>query len=646
MTLNEDRQAENAVGRPDSVIDFKKVLNLTPDASLLVNVTSAIVFSNQAAVNLFGYEAEELSKKQLMQLFHEDNWEELSLIFGFAFSKNNGHLINSNYKLDIISKSGNQIPIDLLVSIISDELILLTLHPQTVGLASTSNSRNILNRLSEVTDIAVLGTWEMDLLNNKITWDDNMYKLLGISPTDYPNPGMAWSACQHPDDKQKYDQEIRKVLLSKDTEFSLDFKTIRPDKSIRYIIAKGIIERDEMGAPIRLVGMDWDITEQKKVAEEAQHLSDFQKVILDSTKYAIFTESTDGVLTSMNKGAEEMLGYKAEELVGIHSPSIFHDIEQFDQRVKEYAEKYNVNLKPGLETLTFEYENGLDQIKDWTFIRKDGTRIKVNLTVCEMKNPDGTSRGQLAVAKDITKQIKNAQKLRRYAERLENKNKELEQFTYIASHDLQEPLRTISNFCGLLNKSEALKQDNLTQKYLDFMNSATRRMQNLIKCLLDYSRLGKEMNYELVDTNLLLDEVKEDLRSAIADNKATISFDHLPQVNGLKTELRLLFQNLISNAIKFKRPDQAPHIQITASPQNEAWEFCVKDNGIGIDSTYHKKIFQIFQQLNSDSRFDGHGIGLSHCKKIIEHHGGKIWVESELKKGSQFYFTIANTKNN
>lgn len=223
---------------------------------------------------------------------------------------------------------------------------------------------------------------------------------------------------------------------------------------------------------------------------------------------------------------------------------------------------------------------------------------------------------------------------------LERKNKELEQFAYVASHDMQEPLRTTSSYVDLLQKQYGGKFDEKGERYLNYIVHSADRMKVLIKDLLDFSRIGTKGQLESVDCNVIVQNVLDDLGAAIEESKAEIKTCRLPVINAYPTELKLLFQNLIFNAIKFRKKDVQPEIKINIYSANGNWEFSVADNGIGIDKKHNEKIFVIFQRLHSRNMYEGSGIGLAHCKKIAELHGGQIWVESEPGKGSTFYFTI------
>lgn len=223
---------------------------------------------------------------------------------------------------------------------------------------------------------------------------------------------------------------------------------------------------------------------------------------------------------------------------------------------------------------------------------------------------------------------------------LERKNKELEQFAYVASHDLQEPLRTISSFVELLQKQYKGQLDDKADKYIEYILQASTRMRVLITDLLEYSRIGARQELKRVDCNIVLNEALNDLGAAIEETGADIKADPLPVIDGFQTEIKLLFQNLAVNALKFRRKDVQPRIKISAKKRSDSWQFSFADNGIGIAKEHNERIFVIFQRLHTRNEYEGSGIGLSHCKKIVELHKGKIWLESEPGKGTTFYFTI------
>lgn len=217
---------------------------------------------------------------------------------------------------------------------------------------------------------------------------------------------------------------------------------------------------------------------------------------------------------------------------------------------------------------------------------------------------------------------------------------EIEQLTYIAAHDLQEPLLTLTNFTDLLKEEYTGKLEENGNEYIGFISRSAGRMKELVRGMLDYSLLGKEAELALVDCNTLIGEVRADLAACIGACNASISVQLLPTINCYPTEMRLLFQNLVNNAIKFRRAEVLPAIKISVEPFETGWKFTIADNGIGIEKKNLEKVFAIFKRLHNRSTYEGTGIGLAHCKKIVELHRGKIRVESVPEKGSRFIFTI------
>ncbi|MGQ0828096.1 MAG: sensor histidine kinase [Bacteroidota bacterium] len=232
--------------------------------------------------------------------------------------------------------------------------------------------------------------------------------------------------------------------------------------------------------------------------------------------------------------------------------------------------------------------------------------------------------------------------LKQHSKELTRINEELEKFAYVASHDLQEPLRTITSYIQLLQIKYKDKLDDEANDFMGFVVDASARMRNIIVDLLEYSRISRnEEAFEAVDCNQVLEDVLENLNDSIKKNRAIVRYDRLPVIRANRMQMVQLFQNLVGNAIKFKR-NISPEIKISSKKKGEDFLFAVEDNGIGINQQYADKIFQIFQRLHTMKEYPGTGIGLAICKKIVQRHEGKIWMESELQKGSTFYFTIKN----
>lgn len=358
--------------------------------------------------------------------------------------------------------------------------------------------------------------------------------------------------------------------------------------------------------------------------DNAQQHANLLKLIDELEDYAFIFLDTEGNIQTWNRGAQKIKGYTNTEIIG-------RNFRLF------YTEEDRSNKKPD-HLLTTAMTTGKAQDEGWR-VRKDGTTFWGNITITAVHNAQGGVVGFGKLTRDLTDR-----KLAEQALVLDIKNKELEQFNYIASHDLQEPLRTISNYLQIIDEDYSNELNDEVKKYLHIVGRSTSRMSILVRTLLDFSRLGKSRKIDLVNCNLLLENVMNDLNNLIETTGVKITIDQLPVIPAYETELGQLFQNLISNAIKFRRKDIPAEIWIGCRSTKIIHEFFVADNGIGIEPKYFERIFQIFQKLNSDREFEGYGIGLANCKKIAEMHGGKIWIESEKGKGSTFKFTVESLK--
>lgn len=299
-----------------------------------------------------------------------------------------------------------------------------------------------------------------------------------------------------------------------------------------------------------------------------------------------------------------------------------------------------------LECIAIDSENGklfLIAMIDITSRKKIEIELRKLNEELEMRIQERTKEltvTNLKLQSEIAEREKSEVQLIKILAELQRSNKELEEFAYVVSHDLQEPLRMIASFTSLLSKKIPDNGDPDTKEFMDFIIDAALRMQQLITGILHLSRVTtRGTEFQPVNSGKTLQNAMENLHSAIQNSGAEITYDSMPEIIADPVQIEQLFQNLISNAIKY-RNDKYPVIHISARKEDGEWIFCIKDNGIGINPEFHERIFKIFQRLHTRNEYEGIGIGLAICLKIIQRHKGRIWVESDEGKGSTFYFTI------
>jgi PAS domain S-box-containing protein len=364
-----------------------------------------------------------------------------------------------------------------------------------------------------------------------------------------------------------------------------------------------------------------DVTDLKRTVELQQRLA----AIVESSDDAIVGKNLNGIIQSWNGGAQRLFGYTADETVGkpismLTAPECVDEIPLILQRISrgERVDHYETKRKT-----------------------KDGRIINVSLTISPIRDASGEIIGASKIARDITDRKRHEQALRELNDALRRSNADLEQFVYSASHDLQEPLRTVATYSELLRRKFGGQLGEAGEKYIGYTVEGALRMDKLLKDLRVYthvSTLAKQPT-EDVNANDSLEHALANLQRLINDNGATVKYTSLPLVRMHGFQLEQLFQNLIGNAIRY-RSDEPPRVDIAAERHCDEWLFSVRDNGIGIEPQYKEQIFGIFQRLHNAAEYPGTGMGLAICERIVQRLGGRIWVESELGQGSTFFFTV------
>ncbi len=382
-------------------------------------------------------------------------------------------------------------------------------------------------------------------------------------------------------------------------------------------------DKNFAGVMADLISLVIEESEHKKIEKDLRIQKNLLQTIMKSIPDLIVLKDTEFRYQSVNSAFCKFVGKTEEELIGKTDYDVFpYEEASHCRQVDQQALESNMKLVEDQKKI------GFDCVK-WFQVAKT-----------PIVDSNGVVTGLLCSLRDITNRKQAERELAKKLKELARTNDELEQFAYVTSHDLQEPLRVVTGFVALLVRRYKHKLDSEDERIISAILNGINRMHTLINDLLEYSRVGmKGITFEKVNCCELLDNVRADLGAAIDENKAVVSNDPLPVLVANEVLLRQLFQNLISNALKF-RSDEPPRVHIHAEKIDNEWCFYVKDNGIGIDTKYFKRIFVIFKRLHTKTEYPGTGIGLALCKKIVDCHNGRIWLESQKGAGSTFYFTI------
>lgn len=485
---------------------------------------------------------------------------------------------------------------------------------------SEENFRTLADNISQL-------AWMTDE-NGSIFWyNKRWYDFTGTTFEEMQ--GWGWQKVHHTDHIERVMENWTKALAIGEP-WEDTFPLRGKDGNYRWFLSRALPIKDESGNVTRWFGTNTDITERKEIEEEL-------------------------------KLSESRLN-DAQKLAHVGSFSI----DMSTGTIEASEEAYNIcELDPAKERITLDLITSCWHPEDKSWISEairdgmtnnklinfegrmllpNGNVKYINYIARPVNDAAGMPVKRVGAVADITERKLQELELRRTLEELKRSNEELEQFAYVASHDLQEPLRMVSAYTKLLEGQFKDKLDEKTSRYMYFVTDGAKRMHALIHDLLAFSRVASPREtISKTDLNTLLAEIMRDFQVAITDHNAEVEISEMPVLNVDPTQVKLIFQNLIQNAIKFRGPDN-PLIQIKAERRDREWLFSVKDNGIGIEAEFYDRIFVIFQRLHEKEKYPGTGIGLAICKKIVERHGGKIWVDSAIGSGSAFYFTIPDTK--
>jgi len=431
---------------------------------------------------------------------------------------------------------------------------------------------------------------------------------------------------------------------------------------ITPVLYNASVFRDDAGNIAGVFAAARDITERKKAEEIIRRAGAYNRSLLEASLDPLVTINPDGTISDVNQATIKVTGFDREDLIGTDFSKYFTEPDKAkagyetvfrDGSVTDYGLEIrhrHGRITPVLYNATvYKDDHGnvtgvFAAARDITERKRAEDALMRAYNELEDRVRERTIKLQEAndsLEKEITERKATAEELRKKSEELARSNLELQQFAYVASHDLQEPLRAISGFTELLEKRYKGQLDDRADKYINFIIDGTKQMNQVIHDLLAYSRVQtKAHEFEFIDMNKSLKRALLNLHVSIQEKNAVIKTDTLPGIYADGIQITQLFQNLIGNALKFQKPGVTPEISVSVHKSGDYWAFSVTDNGIGIDPQYSERIFRIFQRLHAKGEYEGTGIGLAICKRIVERHGGEIAVRSEPGKGSIFSFTL------
>lgn len=599
---------------------YRKVLFEIQDYSiLLLDITGHIKSWNEGSCKIIGYSEDEVINKDFSILYTlpDNTIRKPAEILEKALM--DGHVQQKGW---IVRKDGSMFWACITIAAIrNDESEIIgfsqILKDLTFEKENEDKLHALTDRLQLATDASKTGIWDWDLTTNTFILDDQMYKLYGVKKDSFQPTYESLRGKVHPDDVKKLEDGVE-LALKGQKDISIDFRIFLEDKSLKYIRMLAKVQTDENGKAIRIAGTNMDITAFKKADEKFKNL-------LEAAPDAMIIVNNEGIIEIVNSEAENLFEYSRQEMIG----------SSIEMILPENARMAHIKHRQSFFKLPVRRPMG--EGRKLTAQNKSGKIFPVEVSLSPIESENGMFVS--AAIRDISKRIEAEEVVRKYTT-LESKSKEMEQFAHIASHDLREPLITIKNYIHLINLDPDNQLSKQTNNYFNRITKAADRMEKLTIGLLEYSRLSKPKLFVKTDTNQLIREIIQDLHALIISTGAKIIAESLPTLKAYPLELKLLFQNLISNAIKFRKKDVKPIVTISAIKISNGWQFKVHDNGIGIEEVYQEKIFSIFQKLHDPSEYEGTGIGLAYCRKIAEIHQGTIWVESRMNEFSSFYFTI------
>ncbi len=617
------------------------LLNSLKEAFILIDQDGLIQYANDETTVLTGHTADELDGKP-MQIFYGDPTDSVKAQYEMKLAAETGKHCSEGWKS---KKDGSRFWGELMISPVYEEPGVLRGFSCILRDITARKQEELALRESEeryrlmVEGVKDYSIFLLDPTGHIVTWNEGARRIAGYLPEEII--GKHFTVFYTAEDLASNKPVVELETAIRTGKYEEEAWRVRKNGTLFWANVVLTALFNEQNQLIGFSKVTRDLSEKKENEEYLRQSEErFRLLVEQVTDYGIFMLDDKGRIISWNEGARRIKGYSEEEIVGKYF-SIF------------YPEEDILNGKPAHELKVARSEGKYEE-EGWR-LRKNGEKFWANVVITAVYNSAGTLIGYSKVTRDLTER-KESEKIlresymqyRRIADELQITNRELkaaneelEQFTSIASHDLQEPLRTIKSFLLLIEKKLAAGDLKGLDKYISKAVNGTNRMRELILNLLQYSQLGKQqIQMTTVEVKDLVNQALQNLKSFVETSKAEIDVScTVDTIEGDKVQLVQLLQNLVSNALKFTNK-QRPRVKISCMPENGHVKFAVADNGIGISPEDQHKVFEIFKRLNTEKEYPGTGIGLAICKKIVDKHHGRIWPESEEGKGTTFYFTI------
>jgi len=619
--INEQKNSEIKLAESES--RFRTILQAEPECVKLLDPDGKLLMINPAGLAIIEADNEEQVRgKSLLGVILPQYRDAFLELKKKVFNGENGRLI---FEIEGFKGTHRWLEIHA-VPLKNEQGDIISLLGVTIDITEKKEAeiqlQNANERFEKVTEATNDAIWDWNMVQNTFYRSIAIEKFFGKDTLKSLSESDFWTNHFHPADLTKIKESIAEAISNPLTNrWELEYRIYNEKGEIVYVIDRGLIIRDKLGKAIRMVGAMTDITEQKKSDQEIR----FQANLLGTIGQATIATDLDGIVNFWNKAAENIYGWKHDEAIGRN----IIDLTPLDTNIEE------------AKNIMSELEKGQSWSGEFKVRKKDGTTFPVLITNSPTYDENNVLSGMIGISSDITREVKSEELLKQYTLDLERSNEELEQFAFVASHDLQEPLRMISSFMDLLKRKYGDQLDEKGHQYIHFATDGAKRMKQIILDLLEYSRASRPTEgKENVNLNDVLLDFKQLRRKLILEKKASIQYSDLPVFYTYKASITQILHCLLDNALKYSFPNRAPILEISVIEREQEWEFSIKDNGIGIDNHFFEKIFLIFQRLHNKDEYDGTGIGLSVVKRHVEYLGGRIWLTSELEKGSVFYFII------